>query len=63
MASITGATWRREAVRDPYRDSDIVLARDADRVDTDLLRSQAPDREIIYLIDGEFTHDLPFPAS
>lgn len=51
------------AVTGPFRDSDIVLARDADRVDTDLLRSQAPDREIIYLIDGEFTHDLPFPAS
>lgn len=49
------------AVTSPFRDSEIVLARDTSASNADTLRAQFPEREVIYLIDGAFTHDPAAP--
>ena len=49
------------AVTGPFRDTEIVLARDTDRSREAILRAQFPDREVIYLIGGAFTHDPAAP--
>jgi hypothetical protein len=46
------------AVTDPYRDSDIVLARDPDKAHLDTLLAQWPDREKLFYVDGEFMYTL-----
>ena len=51
------------AVTDPFIDSDIVLARDPDAKYLDEILSRWPDREHIFLIDGEFTHTPPDPEA
>jgi len=48
-------------VTGPFRDTEIVLARDTDRSREAILRAQFPDREVIYLIGGAFTHDPAAP--
>ncbi len=54
--------WRDVAtlmgVTSPFRDSEIVLARDPDGDLQERLRAEWSDREVIYLVNGHFTHDL-----
>ncbi|HML22907.1 MAG TPA: glycosyltransferase family 39 protein [Aggregatilinea sp.] len=47
------------AVTDPFLGNDIVLARDPDAAYLDQILSRWPDREHIFLINGEFTHSPP----
>ncbi len=55
--------WRDVAafmgVTDPFLKNDIVLARDPDARYLDDILAQWPDREKIFLVDGQFTHDPP----
>jgi len=44
------------AMTSPFRDSDIVLARDPNRTDAAQIRAQAPEREILYFVGGELSH-------
>jgi 4-amino-4-deoxy-L-arabinose transferase-like glycosyltransferase len=57
------SSWREVAalmaVTDPHLDSDIVLARDPARSNLATLLAQWPDREVIYDVDGTFTHEQP----
>jgi len=56
--------WRDVAalmgVTSPFRDSEIVLARDANRSEAERLRAEYPEREVLYLIDGQF---MPWPPA
>jgi hypothetical protein len=55
--------WRSAAylmaVTSPYRDSDIVLARDPDQYNLRVLQLQWADREVILLTDGIFSPAVP----
>ncbi|MBN1200941.1 MAG: glycosyltransferase family 39 protein [Anaerolineae bacterium] len=55
--------WREVAtymaVTSPFRDSDIVLARDPDKWNLGALLDQWPDRELIYYFDGALMASLP----
>lgn len=50
------------AITGPFRDTEVVLARDTEMHSVSELRAQAPEREVIYLVSGRFTHDLPVGA-
>ena len=50
------------AVTDPHLDSDIVLARDPDQANLDTLLAQWPDREKLFFVNGEYSHDPPAPG-
>jgi 4-amino-4-deoxy-L-arabinose transferase-like glycosyltransferase len=60
------SSWRDVAslmaVTDPHLDSDIVLARDPTRSTLAMLLAQWTDREVIYFVDGTFTHEKPEAA-
>jgi hypothetical protein len=57
------SSWRDVAalmaVTDPHLDSDIVLARDPSRSTLAALLAPWTDREVIYDVDGTFTHENP----
>jgi 4-amino-4-deoxy-L-arabinose transferase-like glycosyltransferase len=57
------SSWRDVAslmaITDPHLDSDIVLARDPTRSTLATLLARWTNREVIYLVNGTFTHENP----